>query len=98
MTVRMMRRVMEQETGGGREGEGEIHPCYSQGHGRTPIPQLDAPPDCDVLPHTRRYTPFREARLTMDATRCNRIVERLNAGLPDRHGAAEMTHRGLSSE
>lgn len=58
MTVRMMRRVMEQETGGGREGEGEIHPCYSQGHSRTLTPQPDAPLDRDVLPHTQRLLRF----------------------------------------
>ena len=90
MTVRMVSRAMEKEATGCCEGEGEIHPCYSQSHSRTPMPQLDTPPDRDVLPHTLRDTPFCKARLPMDATRCNRIVERVSA--------AEMTNRLLSSE
>lgn len=90
MAVRMMSRAMEKEAGGCREGEGEIHPCYSQGHSRTPTPQLDAPPDRAILPHAQRYTQFREARLPMDATGCNRMVERIYA--------AEMTNRLLSTE
>lgn len=98
MTVRVMSRAMEKEAGGCREREGEIHPCYSQSHSRTPMPQLDAPPDRDALPHTLRDTPLCEARLPMDATRCNRIVERLDTGLPDRRCAAEMMQRLLFSE
>jgi hypothetical protein len=92
MTVGMMSRAMEKETGGCCEGEGKIHPCYSQGYSRTSIPQLDAPFDRDILPHThtRRYAPFRESRLPMNATRCNRIVERVYA--------VEMTNRLFSSE
>ncbi len=71
MIVRMMRRVMEQETRGCREGEGEIHPHYSQGHSKTSIPHGETPPDRDVLSHARRYTPFHETRLPTAATRCN---------------------------
>lgn len=98
MIVRMMRRAMEQEAGGCSEGEGEIHSCYNQGNSKTSIPHGGAPPDHDVLSHARRYTPFRETRLPTAATCCNRIVERLDACLPDRHSAAEVTNRLFSAE
>ncbi len=58
MTVRMMSRVMEKKAGRCCEGEGEIHPCYSQGHSRTLAPQPDAPLDRDVLSHTQRLLRF----------------------------------------